>query len=148
MTGFEIQSTIDYMTDLWPDWNSTGAILQQFKEMFKYADEDKTLAILKKARFKNDFKTPPFKYISDEIEKIKKKKPLDVIMVYALRDDGKSVTVACKANNPEHAREVMRKYMFHWYDREHDCNPDEFTFYIGEANYYAFTAARRERRIA
>ena len=138
MTELEIQSTIAYMTDLWPDWNNTGAILQQFKEMFKYADEDKALAVLKKARFKNEYNRPPFKYISDEIEKIKKRKPFKSIMVYALRGDGKSLAVSCNANSPEHAREVMRKFMFHWYDKEHDCNPDEFTFYIGEENFRRF----------
>jgi len=138
MTELQIKSTIAYMIELWPDWSSTPAVLQQFKEMFKYADEGKVLGVLSLARFRNDYKTPPFKYLADEIEKIKKKRSFKSIMVYALRDDGKSVTVSCRANNPEHAREVMRNYMFHWYDRGRDCNPDEFVPYIGKENFRRF----------
>lgn len=145
MTELQTQSTVAYMTELWPDWNNTGALLQQFQEMFKYTDEDKALAVLKRARFKNDYKTPPYKYISAEIERVKKHKKVNRIMVYALRDDGKSDAASCAANNPEHAREVMRNHMLYWYDKKgYDCNPDQFTFYIGEENYYNFTAARRK----
>lgn len=138
MTPLQVQSTIKYMCELWPDWSVTGAVLQRFEEMFKYADEDKACEILKKAWGRNDYKTPPKKFILDEIEKIKKRKPFENIMVYALRDDGKSVTVSCCANNPEHAREVMRKYMFHWYDRGRDCDPNQFVPYVGEEQFRNF----------
>lgn len=146
MTELQVQSTIKYMCELWPDWTATNAALLQFQELFKYAEEDKVLEILKEAWGQNDYKSPPKKFILKAVEKIKKSKPFDIIMVYALRHDGKNMTVGCRASNPDHADNVMTSYMNHYADLGHDCEPMQFTFYIGEENYYRFTAARYELR--
>ncbi|KKM02078.1 hypothetical protein LCGC14_1788000 [marine sediment metagenome] len=70
-----------------------------------------------------------------------------LIPVYALRDDGKSVTCMVKANDANHARNKMRWWLSEFHKRGRDCDPEHFVPYVGEENYYAFTAARRARRI-
>ncbi len=69
-----------------------------------------------------------------------------LIPVYALRDDGKSVTCMVKANDDNHAKNKMCWWLNEFYQRGRDCEAIYFTMYVGKENYHAFTAARRERR--
>ena len=73
---------------------------------------------------------------------------MKMIMVYALRDDGKSVTCCVKAFDANHARNKMRWWMSEFAMRGRDCDPEHFVPYVGEENYLAFTAARRQYRNA
>ncbi len=147
MTELQIESTMTFMRQLWPDWTNGAEVLLYSQEFAKY-DEDGVLDLLKEAAKKNDYLRPSKKVIFDGLKKLRRQgyESMPIIMVYALRDDGKSMEVGCRASNPDHAESVMRNYMLNLHDREYDCHPDPFVFYVGKENYHAFTEARREKR--
>lgn len=144
MLKLQIDSTITFMRELWPEWTNGAEIVLYSQEFAKY-DEDGVLDLLKEAAKVNDYLRPSKKIIFAGLKKLRKAgyETMSIIPVYALREDGKNITCHHRANDHEHARTKMRNWMLHWYDLGQDCDPNQFTFYISEENYYAFTAARR-----
>lgn len=144
MLKLQIESTMTFMRELWPDWTNGAEVLLYSQEFAKY-DEDGVLELLKEAAKKNDYLRPSKKIIFAGLKNLRKAgyDSMPLIPVYALRSDGKNITCHHKANDYEHARTKMRNWMNHWFDLGRDCDPNQFTFFIGEENYYAFTAARR-----
>lgn len=145
----QLDPVMTFMRQLWPEWTNGAEVLLYSQEFGKY-EENGVLALLKEAAKVNDYPRPSKKFIFAELRKLRKQgyESMSIIPVFALRDDGKSVTCFHTANDHEHARTKMRNWMNQWRDVGRDCNPDQLTFYVGEENYHAFTAARRERRRA
>ncbi len=147
MLKLQIDSTITFMRELWPEWTNGAEIVLYSQEFAKY-DEEGVLGLLKEAAKKNDYLRPSKKTIFAGLRKLRKQgfDSMPLVPVYALRSDGKNVTCFHKANDHEHAKVKMRNWMLQCYDLGRDCLPDLFDFYVGEENYHAFTAARRENR--